>query len=346
MDKVATMRRSDRADLFAATAERVGFHPVNVEKDFWVCWILKQLFTIPELQGWLTFKGGTSLSKCFNLIRRFSEDIDLAVDFERLGFTGDRDPRRSDLSHTKRQPLLGEMLGACRAYIAGPFLTAIHARAMEVLGDHGWELRINRDDPNTVEFEYPSVLDERIDYIRPHIVLELGTHADPIPHADFPVRPFAAEQFPGVFEDPTCSITTMVAHRSFWEKATILHAEYHRPHVKSLLSRYSRHYADVAVMARSSVKVVALADLDLLHRVCVHKDIFYHCGWARYLEARPGSFRLLPRDERVSELRRDYQAMRVMFFDDPPEFDDLMNDLSVLEREINELPSSRSDRSR
>jgi hypothetical protein len=96
MNNVATTSRTGRADLFAATAERMQLHSVNIEKDFWVCWLLKQLLTIRELNGWLTFKGGTSLSKCFNLIRRFSEEIDLAVDFERLGFTGHKDPRRDD----------------------------------------------------------------------------------------------------------------------------------------------------------------------------------------------------------------------------------------------------------
>ena len=93
------MSISDRTDLFNETAARLAIHEVIA--DFWVCWLLKQLFTIPEFEGWLTFKGGTSLSKCFNLIHRFSEDIDLAVDFERLGFTGHKDPRRDDLSYTE-----------------------------------------------------------------------------------------------------------------------------------------------------------------------------------------------------------------------------------------------------
>ena len=119
MDGIATGYPNDRADLFNETAARMSVHEVVIEKDFWVCWVLKQLFTVPELNGWLTFKGGTSLSKCFRLIQRFSEDIDLAVDFERLGFAGERDPRRADLSYTKRQPLLDEMLDACRGTETG-----------------------------------------------------------------------------------------------------------------------------------------------------------------------------------------------------------------------------------
>lgn len=80
------MNRERRAELFKLTAGQLQFHVVNVEKDFWVCWLLKEIYSIPEFKGRLVFKGGTSLSKCFNLIQRFSEDIDLAVDFERLGF--------------------------------------------------------------------------------------------------------------------------------------------------------------------------------------------------------------------------------------------------------------------
>ena len=196
MDKVATMSPKARGELFALAADRMRFHAVNVEKDFWVCWLLKQLFTMPELAGWLVFKGGTSLAKCFNLIQRFSEDIDLAVHFEKLGFIGENDPRQEKMSHTKREPLLRKMLAACQDYIAGPFLATIKARATNILGPEGWTLQVSASDANIVEFTYPASLKAKLEYVRPHVVLELGTHAEPIPHGDFPIRPFAAEQYP------------------------------------------------------------------------------------------------------------------------------------------------------
>src|SRR5579872_7157438 len=96
------MNARERAELFAETADRRGLADAIVEKDFWVCWILKQLFSIEALSGRLLFKGGTSLSKIFHVINRFSEDIDLAVDYVALGFKGARDPRRQDISKTKR----------------------------------------------------------------------------------------------------------------------------------------------------------------------------------------------------------------------------------------------------
>jgi predicted nucleotidyltransferase component of viral defense system len=96
------MAGNERAELFAETAARMGIADAIVEKDFWVCWMLQQLFSIDTLKGRLLFKGGTSLSKVFHAINRFSEDIDIAVDYAALGFVGDRDPRQENLSKTKR----------------------------------------------------------------------------------------------------------------------------------------------------------------------------------------------------------------------------------------------------
>src|SRR5580693_8684897 len=104
------MPARDRADLFAETAARKALPEAIVEKDFWVCWMLQQLFSIDALSGRLLFKGGTSLSKVFHAISRFSEDIDLAVDYAALGFIGDRDPRQDGISTSKRNKILAEMM--------------------------------------------------------------------------------------------------------------------------------------------------------------------------------------------------------------------------------------------
>ncbi|MBT3294521.1 MAG: nucleotidyl transferase AbiEii/AbiGii toxin family protein [Verrucomicrobia bacterium] len=109
MDKVAKVDNQERAILFQETSTRTGIQPGLVEKDFWVCWTLQHLFSIPEFDSRLLFKGGTTLSKIFGVIQRFSEDIDMAVDYVALGFTGDRDPL-APMSNTKRTKLLDEML--------------------------------------------------------------------------------------------------------------------------------------------------------------------------------------------------------------------------------------------
>ena len=127
----------------------------------------------------------------------------------------------------------------------------------------------------------------------------------------------------------------MVAKRTFWEKATILHAEYHRPAEKALPCRYSRHYYDVAMLAQGTIRAEALADFDLLAQVVRHKETFYPSAWAQYARASPGSFRLLPPEGRGAELERDYRNMGVMIFGEPPAFNDIVEHLEGLEREMN-----------
>jgi len=330
------MPSSDRADVFAETAERKGLSEAIVEKDFWVCWVLKQLFTIEAFSGRLLFKGGTSLSKIFHAINRFSEDIDLAVDYAALGFTGTRDPRQDQISKTRRAGILSEMMVECQRYIGDEFLTALRERSATILGTtQGWTLEVSEQDPNVVQFRYPAAVSKNLDYVTPQVVLELGTHAEFIPHDRFTIRSFAAEEFPDLVSDGDVAVVALLAKRTFWEKATILHAEFHRPQEKALPNRYSRHYYDVAMMAQGVILAEALADMPLLADVVKHKETFYASAWARYDLARPGSFRLMPREDRLAALERDYRNMAVMIFGKPLAFNKIIEALTTLEEEVN-----------
>ena len=336
MNKLARAGAAERADLFTETANRLDIAESLIEKDFWVCWTLKQLFSIDQFAGRLLFKGGTSLSKIFGAINRFSEDIDLAVDYVQLGYTGERDPTREDLSKTKRAQLLSEMLLSCQRYIATEFQAALRNRFAEALGTtEGWTLVVDAQDPNTLRFGYPCGIRQLADYVAPQVVLELGTHAELIPRANFQIRPFAATEFPHLFEDPDISLSALLAKRTFWEKATILHAEHHRPREKPTPGRYSRHYYDMAMLLQSPIKKEALADLELLAQVVRHKTSFYPSAWARYDTAKPGSLRLIPHQERIPALKEDYRRMAVMIFGTPPSFESLFDILAAFEREIN-----------
>jgi Nucleotidyl transferase AbiEii toxin, Type IV TA system len=338
MNKVARLTAAKRAELFAETASRRGIAEALIEKDFWACWMLQQLFSDRTLAGRLLFKGGTSLSKVFNAIERFSEDLDIAIDYEMLGFTGSRDPLQSGLSITKRNKILAEMLKECQAFIAGSFLTNLRQRCTAILGPAGdWDLALDEHDPHTICFRYPPSTTQPVAYIAPQVVLELGTHAEFIPRGTFPVRSFAAEEFPGLFAKPDVEVSSILAKRTFWEKATILHAEFHRPTEKPMPPRYSRHYYDLAKLASGSVKAEALADLKLLQQVVVHKQTFFPAAWPRYELAVPGSLRLAPPAERIGDLQRDYSRMGVMMFGEPPTFAQVLAILDALEHEINGL---------
>ncbi|MCL2660163.1 MAG: nucleotidyl transferase AbiEii/AbiGii toxin family protein [Acidobacteriaceae bacterium] len=336
MNRIAQMTSAERAEVFAETAERKLVADAIVEKDFWTCWMLQQLFSVDAFAGKLLFKGGTSLSKVFHAINRFSEDIDLAVDYVALGFTGECDPRREGISKTRRTSLLGDMMAACQAYISEEFIGILRTRCQEVLGKQGaWSLDVNQQDPNTVLFSYPPGSSKSLDYVVPQIVLEMGTHAEFVPRDNFKIRSFVEEEFPNLISDGDISVVTLLAKRTFWEKATILHAEFYRPAEKALRAKYSRHYYDLAMLAESPIRDEALADIGLLDQVVLHKQIFYPSAWARYELAVPGSLRLRPADDRRAELERDYRDMDVMIFGKPPSFDSIVNALVVLEQEIN-----------
>jgi hypothetical protein len=330
------MRAAERAEVFAETAARKALPEAIIEKDFWVCWVLKQLFSIEALSGRLLFKGGTSLSKIFHAINRFSEDIDLAVDYAALGFTGEKNPRREKISKTRRENILAAMMAECQRYIAGEFLEALTARCEEILGGPGpWSLDVSGQDPNVVQFRYPGASAKSLAYVAPQVVLELGTHAEFVPRDQFTIRSFAAEEFPDVVSDGDIGVVALLAKRTFWEKATILHAEFHRPADKPLPERYSRHYYDVAMLAESTIRAEALADMPLLAQVVRHKETFYPAAWARYDLAQPGNLCLMPTETRMAALERDYRNMGVMIFGQPPKFDELMKTLAELEKEIN-----------
>lgn len=333
MDEVARLPEEDRRDLFRETAAGRGLPDALVEKDFWVCWLLKQLFTIDQFENRLMFKGGTALSKIHGLIERFSEDIDLAVDWAFLGFEGDRDPN-AEMSNSKRRLLLDEMGTACTDYIATDFLSVLKERVANRLGsDGGWRLRIETDAPHVVWFDYPATL-ELSSYLKPAVQLEMGTHAAFRPSGRYSMTPFAAQDYGGLFLEPSCEVCAIAPERTFWEKATILHQEFHRPADKVLPKGYARHYYDVVMLARSEVADRALAASDLLADVVLHKQRFWPRGWARYDLAVPSTLAVLPAERWMQELERDYRDMSVMFYGDAPSFDELLEGLRVLETQI------------
>jgi hypothetical protein len=231
------------------------------------------------------------------------------------------------------------MMAKCQRYIGGEFLDVLKARCREALGTADtWDLGVSGQDPNVVEFRYPASTAKSLSYVAPQVVLELGTHAEFVPHDRFTIRSFAAEEFPSAVADRDVSVVALLAKRTFWEKATILHAEYHRPSDKPMPDRYSRHYYDTALMAQGKIRTEALRDRELLAQVVRHKEIFYPSGWARYDLARPGSFHLVPQKERMAGLDRDCRNMAVMIFGEPPPFGWILDTLAKLEAVINDNP--------
>jgi Nucleotidyl transferase AbiEii toxin, Type IV TA system len=324
--------RDEQRIYIEQAAIRRNISPMIMEKDFWVCWLLGVLFK-SKFADSLVFKGGTSLSKVFGVVERFSEDIDLSLSpaFLKLPEAG--------TSRNQASKWLARAEAACGAAVQDQIGPAMEIAAEAVLGQSERAWLEFQTDSNTnspvLLFHYPSSQPVGFDYLRRSVKLEFGSLTDQRPAGRHSIRPWVTEVLPDAFADWHCEVIALEVERSFWEKATILHAEYHRPAEKPMPDRFSRHYADTAALARHPAAKSALEQHDLRDRVVEWKSRFFGSSWANYGQAKPGSFRLVPPAERQLALRRDYQAMRDMYLTEPASFDDILATLADLENRIN-----------
>lgn len=330
MRNIATINENDRKALFHNTAAKMGMTDAIVEKDFWVCYMLDYLFHRSAWKDNIAFKGGTSLSKAYGLIERFSEDIDLILDWRVLGY-GIDEPWQ-ERSNTKQDIFNKEANARAEVFLRDTFLPATLADLTAELGQK-INCFIDDSDPQTIKIVYPNSFSDSS--ILQEIRLEIGALAAWTPVKEATITPYSAQLYERLFAQPSTDVLTVLPERTFWEKVTILHREAFRPEDRPFPSRYSRHYYDLYKMMKSSVKDSALADKNLLERVVKFKDKFYHCPWARYDLAKCSTMRLLPPDYNMTKLRADYEHMQNMLFGEKPIFDEIMDTMAKLEEEIN-----------
>lgn len=339
MNNFATLPKQQRADFFNRYEEKTKVHPVISEKDFWVCWLLGRIFTDADLARECVFKGGTSLSMVFGAISRFSEDIDLGITPAALGWTEDDLVNASKNAWTER--IRPRLEADCARHVEQHWLPRLEGMAARALGSaptgKTW-MRYLLDTAShspVIFFDYPGALPRGIDYVARFVKIEFGSLADQRPTGTHPIQAMVSQLMPDAFADFRAEVVALEIERTFWEKATILHAEYHRPAEKPQPARYARHYSDFAALWRHPSGPACARQLDLLARVRLHKSRFFASGWANYATAVPGSFRLLPPDSRLTELRADYAAMQPMFIKEPLAFDEMLGVLREAEQALN-----------
>ena len=331
MKTVAALPAKQRKELFSLTATKMGIQPAAAEKDFWIVWTLQQLFKVPDIAKHLCFKGGTSLSKAYSLIERFSEDIDLILDWRNLS---EQDPQ-ADRSKTQQSKLNTSINEAAQRYIRETLLPQVQQTLSPEC-----HVTLDENDPHTLNIRYPAEF--AAGYLRPVVRLEIGPLAAMLPRESRVIQSYAAGYFPQAFTEPTVSVPTILAERTFWEKLTILHAEAHRPSDKTLPPRYARHYYDVYRMANAPCATQALSDLTLLQEVVSFKQKFYPMSWANYQTATPQSLKLLPAKAHTKALKDDYLAMKEMIFGDMPSFEEVITALEDLQTRIHQLPNNEN----
>ena len=333
MQNVARFSDKERKELFAATAAKMGLHESVVEKDFWVCFLLNHLFHDSEYKDAFVFKGGTSLSKAYHIIERFSEDIDLILDWRKIDYkTGDA---WKDRSKNQQDKFNKEMNAAAARFYKNALIPKLNEELEAKLGLKNL-FKTDENDEMIVQFAYPPLFHNL--YLRSYVQLEIGPIAEWLPSHEVAIKSFAAEQYPRVFQVcPESLVRTVDVERTFWEKITILHKIANFPKEKTLPKRYARHLYDVYKMGKSKIKEMAFAKRELLDKYIAFKQKFYYSKNARYETAVLNSVKLLPESSFIDELRSDYHNMLQMIYGDKPDFDEIIDYLQILEKEIHSL---------
>jgi hypothetical protein len=338
----------DRRDLFVSTARRVGTTEQNVEKDFWVCWTLDALFHgRHEGAPRLLFKGGTSLSKAFSIIRRFSEDIDITVFRHDLGEPASIDDLEK-LSGKKRRAQLDEIRSACQRYLAGDLRPEMETLLAGIVPEPERQLAsviLDQDDPDgqTLLLRYPGVLPTDA-YVRPAVRIECGAKSALDPHVEVSVRPYISDDIADL--DLTIGgITAIQPTRTFWDKIVILHGIRgwfeKRGELRQEGQRVSRHYYDLHVMYRGGIGEEALTDRELGAECVRHARMFFNRPDFNLETAVDGTFAIEPIDGMVEGLRRDYEAMAGMIVGQAPPFGDVLASIAALEHRLNGVSVKR-----
>lgn len=336
MTQLHLLAVNEREAFFDVTAQALNIPFEIIEKDYWVVWILERLFSLPDLKDHLTFKGGTSLSKIYGIIQRFSEDVDLSIKKEFFGFDKINDPEKAE-SKKKQRAALDDLSKACSLYIQNTLIDDLKkAVAEKLLTTDGWHLKSDSDDPlgQTLQFEYPSAT-EKNRYIRPSVKIELGARAEHWPVSQHSIQSYTKIHLKEKVTESEAWVKVLDAKRTFWEKATILHQYAHLPLDKKIPPRISRHFYDFYCLLNSNIKANALEEEALLTRVALHKSIYFASAWASYDTAKKGSLKLSPPSPILDDLEKDYALMQEMFFRDYPSWSSILKAIKDFEAEFN-----------
>lgn len=325
----------------SSVAERKAISEGAVEKDWWVTAILKVLFSLAPSK-YMFFKGGTSLSKGWNLIDRFSEDIDIAIyrDFY-LNELGKDCARAENNNQVKKLRMVN------RDYILGTFAEQLKLNLKEAgLGEcKVVPITAMKDgtpvdhdsDPVVIEIYYPAKVN--IDsYVRPVIKIEISCLSMKEPYEVKRISSLVGDAFPQVDDETFAEIPTIMPTRTFLEKAFLLNEEYQRRAPRT--ERMSRHLYDLERLMDTSFALSALSDMVLYHEIIAHRQRFYHVGGVNYELDRPSTISFCPTGELLEKMRSDYEVMKdSMIYGEKLSFDALIDRIRILQSRFNSIMS-------
>ncbi|NDP28840.1 MAG: nucleotidyl transferase AbiEii/AbiGii toxin family protein [Flavobacterium sp.] len=325
--------KAEKEAVFNAIAAEKGMTPFAVEKDWWVSRTLEIIFQM-DIAKHLVFKGGTSLSKAWKLINRFSEDIDLAIDREFFeGYSGNIS--KSQISRLRKE---------AGVYTTGTFFSELQEefknKGYNNLDFKAIDTRESDQDPRVIEIYYPNIIAQPSEYIKPRVQIEVSCRSLREPYT---IKSFGAlvdEVYAGKdFTEPSFEVPTVNPERTFLEKVFLLHEEFHRPAEKIRVDRLSRHLYAIYHLTKAGVAEKAINNKELYQTIVAHRYKFSRVGDVDYNDHNPKMLNPIPIAAIIAEWNSDYTKMKedMIYEENKPSFEDLINNLKDLRTKLQGL---------
>jgi predicted nucleotidyltransferase component of viral defense system len=317
----------------------VSLPPAFIEKDFWVCWILNILNNLDELNGNITFKGGTSLSKAFGLIERFSEDIDIAINRKVFG---QQPPLGAEdaTSNRQRKLRIEELEIKSAEYIREKLIPILDREIKSKINDEPFTLKaIQKGNEVNIEFEYPGTLKNELGGLLPIVLIELVPRADEIPNEQRKITPIIHEIYSDLLGEFSFNVASLAPERTFLEKLFFIHETIGGFNKGS--ERKSRHYYDLFKLYNAGTFEKIKNNPKLLEIVVEHRKTFFRYNKMDYEIILKDGVKIIPTKESLSEWRGDYSRSSAMIYGFTPEFNQLMDFVKSFELEFNNWISNK-----
>lgn len=334
--KFIDLSNKDRLDILDRVSSELNIPQREViEKDWWVTAVLRAIFCLPYANH-LSFKGGTSLSKCWRLIDRFSEDIDIAIDREYLGFSGILS--KTQISDKLRRAACGFVRETMQHDLAEQlYKNGISKEKFKVNVDI---TPVTTIDPEIININYDSVLPFSINgmngnqYILPKVKVEVSGRSMSEPVSEIALDSMIDQVYPKAsFAEQKFMVRAVLPERTFLEKVFLLHEEFAKPKRSIRVERMSRHMYDIGQMLKTPIAERAINDADLYHQVVEHRRAFVGLRGFDYDTLYPATLNIIPPDSVIEQWKSDYENMQLhMIYGESISFDELVNNL----RELNE----------
>lgn len=324
MKRIISLSQERRNILFDTTAREMKVSSTIIEKDFWVCFVLNYLLNESKYKDHFIFKGGTSLSKCYDVIKRFSEDADLILKWDMIGFKDEEVFKdRSKNQDYKFEISMNEkgasfIQNELKQDLIENFANKIDY--MEILSDE--------KDKMVLYVKYPASFKDT--YIPSMVKLEIGPVAAKTPTEVKQIEPYCFRCF-NVDDKQPFRVEIVSIARTFWEKLLILYAETKRPLDKKMPIRYSRHYYDIYMIYKSNYFPLIMSNTELFEEVKTFKSKYYRTSWSKIEQCSFKNIAIVPTEARLKELEDDYNNMKEMIFENRPSFEEIVKGLHDLE---------------